>query len=903
MAGNDDLGIHEKGKLRIETPALASINYNSLIAQDKGTSSEDEGPDAQGIPAEDAQLAIGVSISHEQSRLTSPKTPAVEKVAAIERAGGFFGGGDSAEDALVEEQEDEEELEDIPRQETGAGAEKEPDLPSTQPPRPEVPIRAPPRTDVRLPSPWRGNTVRWQTPSKGRSGLMDGIFSTRRRAGSGPESTQEGWQRSFLSSLPSLPNLSSLPSLPKSFTLPSPFSNFNGAKADAESEAQSSSMTSSAQLSKTGYQSESSSPPAIKRQRSQSDGRVPPFNRTTSQEQGTEQAAARDSARQRSMQSARDRAHLLRRSTSDQSLVTQRTLSTVESLGDDSRFEHVQDQVNSRFKAIKDSWQDSNLKLPSLSNFNVSNFTPDFMRERAGPLTKKPSMRQLQSDSSTGTMRPSDSEKPIDPMTRQPYSSPRAAISDTTSGKATSHPHFHRALEQLEGDVVVLGGYRGSILRSAEAPHRQLWVPVKVGLNLRKADLEVGMEFGDDERATEKIIPDGMLTHIGPVDIARRLFKRLRSSKNARSGKMRVHDYGYDWRLDPNYLSKGLIGFLGGLSCNQDSLPREKRGAIVIAHSLGGVITRHAVNQRPELFRGIVYAGVPNTCVNILGPLRNGDEVLLSNRVLTAQVNFSIRTSFVLLPLDGRCFLDKKTREEYPVDFFDPQTWVDYRLSPCVGKPLPPLTAPPKPTGITGYVNSMASALPSLPGRVRKPSLRSKSPAQSSAAATAGGAGEPDMSTMDSTEYNIDEEGNDTNTSVRTAVTIPREKALEYLTRTLASVKKFKEELSCNPEHATSNAYPPIAVIYGKSTPTVYGAKVNGREGIKHADAYDELAFASGDGVVLARAAMVPQGYMTARGGVVSSERGHVTLLSDLEAVGRCLNAVIAARRKGVGMG
>ena len=141
------------------------------------------------------------------------------------------------------------------------------------------------------------------------------------------------------------------------------------------------------------------------------------------------------------------------------------------------------------------------------------------------------------------------------------------------------------------------------------------------------------------------------------------------------------------------------------------------------------------------------------------------------------------------------------------------------------------------------------------------------------------------------------------NTSIATVVTIPREKAIEYLTRTLASVKRFKQDTAFSSVHAEFNDYPPISVIYGKSTPTVYGAKVDGREGIKHADAYDQLAFASGDGVVLARAAMVPEGYKTARGGVVSSERGHVTLLSDLEAVGKCLNAIMAARSKGVGLG
>ena len=75
------------------------------------------------------------------------------------------------------------------------------------------------------------------------------------------------------------------------------------------------------------------------------------------------------------------------------------------------------------------------------------------------------------------------------------------------------------------------------------------------------------------------------------------------------------------------------------------------------------------------------------------------------------------------------------------------------------------------------------------------------------------------------------------------------------------------------------------------------------REQIARTDAYDELAFASGDGVVLAKAAMAPRGYSVVRGGVVPSERGHVTLLGDLEAVGKCLCAVMGARKRGIGLG
>ena len=66
---------------------------------------------------------------------------------------------------------------------------------------------------------------------------------------------------------------------------------------------------------------------------------------------------------------------------------------------------------------------------------------------------------------------------------------------------------------------------------------------------------------------------------------------------------------------------------------------------------------------------------------------------------------------------------------------------------------------------------------------------------------------------------------------------------------------------------------------------------------------YDNLSFASGDGVCLAKEAMLPDGYKAAKGGRIRSDRGHVTLLGDLNAVGRALEAVIKGRAKGIGLG
>jgi pimeloyl-ACP methyl ester carboxylesterase len=503
-------------------------------------------------------------------------------------------------------------------------------------------------------------------------------------------------------------------------------------------------------------------------------------------------------------------------------------------------------------------------------------------------------------------------------------SSKAPKVAGMSAANAAAHPHFMGALDDLTGDIVVLGGYRGSVLREAQAPNRRVWVPLKVGFNLRKVDLEVGFDESDEKQVTEKIIPDGMLTHIGPVDISKRLFKRLRACENAQNGLLRIHDHGYDWRLSPHLLSQQLIEFLENLQCNAQGTATHERGATVVAHSLGGLITRHAVNLRPELFKGVVFAGVPETCVNILGPLRNGDDVLFSSKVLTAQVNLSIRTSIVLLPLNGRCFIDKDTKEEYPVDFYNVNDWIKYRFSPCTDPALPTTPAPTRVNGIMGSMSSMipdslTNAMPSLPfmnrrdtgpnrgnnvnARDTRDTISSQMKTQQADAHAEGvpnagmapqmGAGNASGSGGRKQEIS----------NPATGITISRDKAIEYLKRVLPQIKRFREELVHSPSLQSQNQYPPFAVMYGKTEPTVCGARVRGRDGIAGVDAYDNLVFASGDGVVLARAAQLPDGYRAAKGGVVASERGHVTLLGDLEAVGRCLTALHKARRKGVGSG
>ncbi|KAF2025749.1 hypothetical protein EK21DRAFT_75707 [Setomelanomma holmii] len=884
--------------------ALADIQFASIIDDDL-TPSEDESPEEKSLQLDHVQSTIGISIGRQQTRLTSPKTPAAEKAAALDETDGgvLFEGFEERIEAPAAPST----IRDLPAQEQERPGPVQ-ERPSSAQGRPTpVQARPPPVPDAldRLPSPWRAGPKTFQNkPGNHRAILRQNLQAGHRRRASSSGSMGEAMRKYLPFSLPSIPKTYkdlhlSLPSF-SALSLES-----DRQRRDTFAHASSSGNT--PQQDGGLLRRKSPGEPTISPAQP-SRAPIPQREFGTESESTIAAPAIRPSSERPTLR--------LRRSNSEGSLLVHRARSFASSLGDDTRFESVQEQVNSRLKAIRDSWQDANFKFPSptLPNFNF-NYRDDLFKNRNGSASTKPR------DVDVATMHKVSLRARDSTSNSQgsPLRSKLKRTSNVAAADSETHPFFAQALQELEGDLVVLGGYRGSILRSADPPNRQLWVPIKVGLNLRKVDLEVPFDAGADERMEETIIPSGMLKHIGPVDISKRLFKRLRASDNAKTGRLRVHDYGYDWRLSPHFLSRRMIQFLESLPCNQASVPREERGAIVVAHSLGGMITRHVINQRPDLVSAVVYAGVPQRCINILGPFRNGDDVLFSSRVLTAQVNFSIRTSFALLPLDGKCFINKHTKEEYPIDFFDPKTWTNYRLSPCLGPALP-RPDPPKESSlsVSGLLNAMSQALPTFPSRKFSMSKSSQTNISGTASDAVRGAADVALTAADKVAEGGAEsagmgpqmaQGQPHATQISsepnpaTTVTIPYDNAVEYLTRTLAEVKRFKQELDYIPAHTASNSYPPIALIYGKTTPTVHGAKVDSHEAIPRADCYDELAFASGDGVVLARAAMVPEGYSVVRGGVVSSERGHITLLGDLEAVGRCLVAVINARRSGVGIG
>lgn len=482
------------GVLREPTLGLRSIDQNetnsSIIKPgDPTLSNVDDDPDdveatfISDITDEDAQSLIEPSLSHVASRLKSTQTPALEKVAVMEDLDGS-GPFDSEPDSPSLEAEWPPETQARPELPTNAKESINNPLqlkgnsgssrrsPPLKPEASQLPI-----------TPWHADTKRilLQPRVATQQSSLHGVFSSSRT-------------RSLSGGAEALRKL-----LPKALPSIAQVGNLFGSSGDGQRSKRSSSLFSD---SVTLQMARSSSPT------------VPRFPITASQPTTRTheriittrpQVLARPGNPGRSSEPSN-----LRRVTSDDSLLYH-SVSRASSLGDDSRFENHHVQVNSRVKAIRDSFQDrSSFRMPQMPSMpsmpRVPSFSFSFLPATASiPWRTDTDVRPeilptaaykrnsdiLASPVRAAVPRLDTAAKPISPVTND-----------------HSTNSLDRVLNSLTGDVVIMGGYRGSVLRSTKT-NRQVWVPVKVGLNIRKVDLEVGLEPEDEERMPETIYPSG----------------------------------------------------------------------------------------------------------------------------------------------------------------------------------------------------------------------------------------------------------------------------------------------------------------------------------------------------------------------------------------------------------
>ena len=470
--------------------------------------------------------------------------------------------------------------------------------------------------------------------------------------------------------------------------------------------------------------------------------------------------------------------------------------------------------------------------------------------------------------------------------------------------KRTHDGYLYRRLHsiwyEISGDFIIMGGYRGSVLRDATTS-KLLWVPLRAGLNLRKINLVIGPN--DEANIRDHVVPDGMLTHIGPVDICRKLIRKLASNS-----RVNIQDFGYDWRLSLDILAEELKERLEANYERQKTNPMyggKPRGTFIIAHSMGGLIAHKVLQEHTHLIRGIIYVGCPAMCPSILSPFRFGDEIMFNKTILSKEANFFMRSSYCFLPLNGKCFVDRDTDERYNIDFFDPEVWKILGLSPLVsekrekseGEETIVRTVPTKSKTSTTILDiPLISPVTPLLSPVIVPTkiilgtldqttraVMSKVPIVGKTVAK-GSRDDHDSSGESSGGYSSREGSNESLETKEFDASF--EESYDYLVRTLKRTKNFLESL----EYKESKDYPPLVIVYGNKIPTVAGSRVKGVKGIVDGD-YSDLYYGPGDGVVHYRW-LLPEkkGFpVTAK---IASPTGHVSLMTDMKSMAKALISI-----------
>ncbi|CAL9734303.1 hypothetical protein MOSE0_E02960 [Monosporozyma servazzii] len=422
---------------------------------------------------------------------------------------------------------------------------------------------------------------------------------------------------------------------------------------------------------------------------------------------------------------------------------------------------------------------------------------------------------------------------------------------------------------ELEGDVVIMGGYRGSKLVERSSGKKS-WIPIKAGFNMTNIDLLIGPTDKDEQDAVKNFKSTGMLTHVGPVDISRKLIRKL-----AANPKVNITDFGYDWRVSLGISAEQLKDYLTTI-CNKQ---KEKKGVYIIAHSMGGLVAHKVLQEYTNLVRGIIYVGSPSQCPNIIGPFRFGDEVMYNKTLLSKENNFFMRSSFHFCPNDGRCFIDKNTYERYDLNFFDPAVWKKLGLSPCVSDKRKKISEANKSSKnilskgsstisnnvfVKSFNNTTKFAFGNVP--VVNKMVRKEQPIKWK-----------EVQLEDENEFRISYED-----------------SVEYLERTLKRTKEYLDSLDYRP----NKVYPPLAIVYGNKVPTVRGCKVDGVKDIQNGQ-YGDFYYGPGDGVVHYKW-LLPEKRGFPVVCKVASETGHVSLMTDLDAIAKAFISIVDDEKKTV---
>eukprot|EP00639_Heterosigma_akashiwo_P035986 CAMPEP_0194742006 /NCGR_PEP_ID=MMETSP0296-20130528/98364_1 /TAXON_ID=39354 /ORGANISM="Heterosigma akashiwo, Strain CCMP2393" /LENGTH=453 /DNA_ID=CAMNT_0039653777 /DNA_START=49 /DNA_END=1410 /DNA_ORIENTATION=+ len=250
--------------------------------------------------------------------------------------------------------------------------------------------------------------------------------------------------------------------------------------------------------------------------------------------------------------------------------------------------------------------------------------------------------------------------------------------------------------KSLEIPLIFVHGMKGSHLKSARPskgllygyqPPQRPWLTTSGLLGLSTPDLRLPLEWhlssnGGVFQGYDELYPESVISSVN-IQLSEQLNIDLvpiygPMLNKAQKSDRPFHTYLWDWRRDLGEASRGLEAFLDRVSAQHEGAPVQ-----VLGHSMGGLITLPVLNRRPELFAGVVFAGVPfGTGPQYLSDVHVGYKAGLNARMFCPEVQVSFSSHWLFFPEEPKRsdVLDTATGENIAIDFYNVEDWERFEL-------------------------------------------------------------------------------------------------------------------------------------------------------------------------------------------------------------------------------
>lgn len=221
--------------------------------------------------------------------------------------------------------------------------------------------------------------------------------------------------------------------------------------------------------------------------------------------------------------------------------------------------------------------------------------------------------------------------------------------------------------------LVFIPGLTGSVLATPDG--KASWLTAAQALRLQTPDLSLPLRFSGDVQERDDLKPIGALMTVKliPTIVERRIYEPwIDYADHIR--RRPLHVFSYDWRRDNGETLQLFEKYLEALRSRYGKAP------MIVAHSMGGLITLALWNKRPELIDRAVFVGVPfRGGIGYLDNMYLGTPTGLNGAILSPRALFSMPSVYSFYPAGQPWESTDSVEDEHGQllhpDFFDPQTW------------------------------------------------------------------------------------------------------------------------------------------------------------------------------------------------------------------------------------